>query len=254
MPCHGRSIAASPPPCPRPAGLEQRVVEEAHHAALVLAWPRVDSAGVLRLGDLPERLRLPAPPRRSPRFSSSPWFEFGAAMSMTGRGAMRPTSVFRFAAGASFVKTAIAPTLTAMLDRVQQLARSARRSPSISISSTLSLKARAPAPSDTTALQVVVLGGRLEHHLAADRQADPADAVGVDVGARLEVVDRRLHVAVAAPAEGVWLAVALALAAAVEDEHAVAVASEHRLPASAAPCGRGTRSRPRRSSTARTSP
>jgi hypothetical protein len=75
--------------------------------------------------------------------------------------------------------------------------------------------------------EVVVLGGGLEHHLATHREADPADVVRIDVGARLEVVDRGLHVAVAVPSEDVRLAVALALAAAIEHEHAVALAHEH---------------------------
>ena len=61
------AASAPPPPaapaacarCRRPPDLEQRVVEEADHAALVLARPRVDTAGVLGLRDLPERPRLP---------------------------------------------------------------------------------------------------------------------------------------------------------------------------------------------------
>ena len=79
--------------------------------------------------------------------------------------------------------------------------------------------------------ELVGLGGGLEHHLAADREADAADAVRLDVGPVLQVRDRGLDVRLAAPAPGVRLAVAVALAAAVEQQHAVAVAGEHaRLP------------------------
>ena len=62
---------------------------------------------------------------------------------------MRPTSVFRFAAGASFVKTLSAPTLTAMPAVFSSF--STPPMPSISIPSCSSLSARAPAPSETTA-------------------------------------------------------------------------------------------------------
>ena len=80
----------------------------------------------------------------------------------------------------------------------------------------------------------------LEHHLAADREADAGDALGIDVGPVLEEPDRRVDVAVPAPAPGVRLAVAAALAAAVEEQHAVAVPGEHaRLLLRAAPAGEG---------------
>ena len=73
----------------------------------------------------------------------------------------------------------------------------------------------------------VGLGCRLDHHLAADGEADAADAVRVDVRPPLQVRDGGLDVRVAAPAPGVRLALALAFAAAVEEQHAVAVAGEH---------------------------
>src|SRR4029450_11856851 len=56
-----RSTAGGSMACRGPATngeLAQRVVEEADDAPLVLPRPGVDSAGVLRLGDLPERLGL----------------------------------------------------------------------------------------------------------------------------------------------------------------------------------------------------
>ena len=74
-------------------------------------------------------------------------------------------------------------------------------------------------------LQRVGLGRGLDHHLAADREADAADPLGVDVGAGLEEGDRGVDVALALPAEQVRVALALALAAAVEEQDAVAVAA-----------------------------
>ena len=90
----------------------------------------------------------------------------------------------------------------------------------------LAVHARAGALGDDRR-EVVRLGRRLEHHLAADGEADAADAVRVDVGTLLQVGDRGLDVAVAAPAEGVRVPVAAALAAAVEEQHAVAVRGQH---------------------------
>jgi hypothetical protein len=68
--------------------------------------------------------------------------------------------------------------------------------------------------------------GRLQQHLAADREPDAAYAVGVHVLARPQVLDRGLHVAVAIPSVGVRVTLALALAAAIEQQHAVAVPGE----------------------------
>src|SRR5439155_12161685 len=70
-------------------------------------------------------------------------------------------------------------------------------------------------------------GGGLEEGLAADGEADAADSVAVDVGAVLQERNGRIHVFVGCPAEGVRVAVAVAFAAAVEEQDAVAVASEH---------------------------
>ena len=86
------------------------------------------------------------------------------------------------------------------------------------------------APSETIALRAVGLGRRLDHHLAADREADAADPLGIDVGATLQERDGRVDVSLALPAEGVGVALALALAAAVEEEDAVAVAREQPRP------------------------
>ena len=71
------------------------------------------------------------------------------------------------------------------------------------------------------------VGCRVDQHLAAHREADRADPVGVDVVARLEVRGRGVQVAVAAPAEDVRISVARALSTAVEEQHPVAVADEH---------------------------
>ena len=75
---------------------------------------------------------------------------------------------------------------------------------------------------------------RLEQHLAAHRQPDRPDPAGADVFARLQVVDRCVHVAISCPAELVRVTT-LALAAAAEEEDAVAVADEH---AGVLPAGR----------------
>jgi hypothetical protein len=86
--------------------------------------------------------------------------------------------------------------------------------------------------------QVVRLRGGLEHHLAAHGEPEPRDPPRVDVGAVPEEVDARADVLVEVPAEGVGVALAAALAAAVVEQHAVAVADEHpRLPARARASG-----------------
>ena len=93
-------------------------------------------------------------------------------------------------------------------------------------------------------LELLVRGGGLEHHLAADGEADAADPVRIDVGPALEVLDRGVDVLAAAPAPGVRLTFALALAAAVEQQHPVAVPGEHaRLPLRAAAAGEGDHGR-----------
>ncbi|HVD58771.1 MAG TPA: hypothetical protein VNC17_18155 [Thermoleophilaceae bacterium] len=46
-------------------------------------------------------------------------------------------------------------------------------------------------------MQVAAVRGSLEERLAADGQADPTDATGLDVGAALEEVDRREQVELA---------------------------------------------------------
>ena len=70
------------------------------------------------------------------------------------------------------------------------------------------------------------LGCSLDHHLAADREADAADPIRIDVGPALQVRDGGVDVALALPAEQVRVALALALAATVEEQHAVAVPCE----------------------------
>ena len=82
------------------------------------------------------------------------------------------------------------------------------------------------------------LGGRLDHHLAADGEADAADPLGVDVGAALQEGDGRVDVTLSLPAERVRVALALALAATVEEQHAVTVAGQHpRLVLRSGPAG-----------------
>ena len=61
------------------------------------------------------------------------------------------------------------------------------------------------------------LGRGRDHHLAADREADPADPFRIHVGTSLEEPDGCVDVSLALPPEEVRVALALALAAAVEE-------------------------------------
>ena len=72
-----------------------------------------------------------------------------------------------------------------------------------------------------------VLGGSLEHELAADGEAETPDACRVDVRPALEEVERGLDVPRATPAQAVAVAVAVALATTVEEQDPVAVLDEH---------------------------
>ena len=74
------------------------------------------------------------------------------------------------------------------------------------------------------------LRSRFDHHLAADGEADPADPVGVDIGPTLQEGNGRVDVSLALPAEEIRVALALALAATVEHQDAVAVPREHLRP------------------------
>ena len=69
--------------------------------------------------------------------------------------------------------------------------------------------------------------GGLEHHLAADREADTSDSTRLDVGSPLEEAHGRVDVSIPAPAERVRVALALAFPAPVEEENAVAVLREY---------------------------
>ena len=84
-------------------------------------------------------------------------------------------------------------------------------------------------------------GGGLEHHLAADREADPSDAAAGDVGPPLQPGDGGVDVPGPGPAEEVRVSLATVVAARVEQEHAVAVADEHPGLRQLAPGGSDTR-------------
>ena len=99
-----------------------------------------------------------------------------------------------------------------------------------------------------------VLRGGLEQHLAADGEPEAADALRVHVRAAGEEVDRGLQVGVAAPAVGVEVAVALAFAAPIEQQHAVSVPREQPGVGERAAAPGGERRSPRRSRRARTTP
>ena len=70
--------------------------------------------------------------------------------------------------------------------------------------------------------------GGLQQGLAGDGQAEPADAVGIDVRARLQEGDGGVVILLGRPPEGVGIAVAATLAALVEEQDAVAVAPSMR--------------------------
>ena len=72
-----------------------------------------------------------------------------------------------------------------------------------------------------------VPGGRFEHLLAADREADPADTPLAHVGPALQPGDRGVEVPGRAPAECVRGALALLVAAHVQQQDAVPMADEH---------------------------
>ena len=141
-------------------------------------------------------------------------------MRKKGVGAIRRARSSRLAGGVELEKSATAGVTTACaIVASMRLARVRDR------------QALAERP-DASALrdergQPVRLGRRLHHHLAADREADPADPFRVDVGAAAEELDGRPDVALSLPAEDVRVAVALALASPVEEQHPVAVAGEH---------------------------
>src|SRR4051812_29811778 len=67
----------------------------------------------------------------------------------------------------------------------------------------------------------------MDQHLAADREADAADPLGVDVLAPAEVRGGSTEISIADPAEGVRITFARAFAAAVEEQDAVPVPNQH---------------------------
>ena len=102
------------------------------------------------------------------------------------------------------------------------------------------------APSETIAFSAGRLGCSLDHHLAADRETDAADPPRIDVRTALQERDRRVDVPLALPAEEVGVALALALAATVEEQDAVAMPREQlRALLRGRPSGEGDRPLPR---------
>ena len=75
--------------------------------------------------------------------------------------------------------------------------------------------------------QPPIARGRLEQHLAAQRQAEARDPLRVDVGPAREVVETRGDGRLRVVAQAVGVPVALAVAGVVERQHAVAVARQH---------------------------
>jgi hypothetical protein len=78
---------------------------------------------------------------------------------------------------------------------------------------------REPAPSETTALSASVSAAAWSISSPPTDRPKAADALRVDVRPSLEERDGRLDVLLALPAGGVRVALALALSAAVEEEH-----------------------------------
>lgn len=63
----------------------------------------------------------------------------------------------------------------------------------------------------------------LEQELPADRQPDPTEPAGIDVGLTLQVCDRRHDILLPIPPEGVAVSHALAVPRLVEEQDPVAV-------------------------------
>src|SRR3954454_24198504 len=140
-------------------------------------------------------------------------------MKNTGRGAIRLTRLFRFGGAAWLEKS---NRSRGDHERSRDLAPLAGAGPD----EVLAKRAGAGAVGDDRP-ETVGFGGGLEERLAADGEADAADPVAVHVGTPLEEGDGGVEVFVRCPAEGVRVAVAFPLAAAVEEQDAVAVADEY---------------------------
>ena len=144
---------------------------------------------------------------------------FGAQITKSGCSIFGATSV-RFGGGAVLEKTAV-PTVTTRKPGAFEHALEP-----VELLQLLAELTRAGTFGDDGG-ELVGLGCGLEHQLAADREAEAADLARLDVRPRLQELDRGQDVLVAAPAEQVAVAFALAFAAAVEEQDAVAVADEH---------------------------
>src|SRR4029077_6646661 len=79
-------------------------------------------------------------------------------------------------------------------------------------------------------LELIGLRCRLDQHLAAHGEPDATDPLGIDVLLPLQERNRRMDVPLALPAESVGVSLALALAAAIEQQNAISVASEQLRP------------------------
>ena len=97
------------------------------------------------------------------------------------------------------------------------------------------------APSETIALSAVDSAAASIIISPPTERPMPPIRSRIDVGAVLQVRDRSMDVALALPAEQVRVAVALAFAATVEEQHAVAVARKHLRALLRRARGRGTR-------------
>src|SRR5262245_38322784 len=159
-------------------GLEQRVVEEADHTSLVLLGSGVEAAGVLRLRDLPKCLRLV---RGGVELAVELLAVLRVRCGDEQDGARGDAPDERLQVGRRRLVREDAERADPPGDagRVQELL-DAPDALDVHPVQLVAQRPRAGALGDHRP-QVVGLGGRLEHHLAADRQADPADAAGVDV-------------------------------------------------------------------------
>src|SRR3954454_23975814 len=193
----------------------ERLVEEAEHAPLVLRRALLDGAHVRGLGDLPQRRvgaghagvvtveRLTDAAVRGCD-EQHRGVDLGRQIQKAGR---------RRGAGEHGDRCA----LDARDDRAEHLILD--RVVAVAL---LAVAATAGAVRDDRR-ELGGAGGLLEHHLPAAREPDAADAGGLNVAAALEEPDRRGDVLGAAPAPRVGPALAAALAAAIEEQDAVAV-------------------------------
>ena len=209
---HGASRATDRPPT---RIREERLVEESDHAPLVLGRMRVDAARVLGARHLPHPLRLAGG---------------GEVLRLPlGLAAHAGIGVDEEDGTRGDLGDAVDDRRRRAVVREDAVGgrhrRSDRREEHVLPAFDLGRADRETGALGDDRLEHGRLRGGHEQDLAADRGAEAADAVRVDVRAGLEVLGAGDQIAVAGPANEV--ALASTLSARVEQQHAVAVAREH---------------------------